>query len=135
MGGERRSALISERLLTYRTKPSDAVMSQINALEKMLSQGKDNALVRYGLGAAYSALPDGTGLDRAVHHLDACIALDPNYSAAYLKLGQALISLATYDRAAEVFERGIEVAEAQGDKQAAKTMTVFKGRCERALNH
>ena len=108
-------------------------MSQIKALEKMIEQGKDSALIRYGLGVAYSALPEGAGLERAIHHLDACLDRDPSYSAAYLNLGQSLMSLEDFERAVNAFEKGIEVAETQGDKQAAKTMAVFKKRCETSL--
>ena len=33
-------------------------MTQIENLETMLAKGKDGALVRYGLGTAYAAMPD-----------------------------------------------------------------------------
>jgi cytochrome c-type biogenesis protein CcmH/NrfG len=53
------------------------------------------------------------------------VARDPNYSAAWKVLGQALAESGALAEAVAAYERGIAVAEARGDKQAAKEMTVF----------
>ena len=53
---------------------------------------------------------------------------DPNYSAAWKLLGKALAESGAAAEALEAYERGIAVAEARGDKQAAKEMTVFARR-------
>ena len=39
-------------------------MTQIENLEAMLAQGKDGALVRYGLGTAYAGMPDQAARSR-----------------------------------------------------------------------
>ena len=101
-------------------------MTQIENLEAMLAQGKDGALVRYGLGTAYAAMPDQAAKEQAKAHLTACVGFDPEYSAAYLKLAQVLQSLGDIAEADEIYSQGIAVATRQGDKQAAKTMTVLQ---------
>lgn len=100
-------------------------MSSIDNLEKLLAAGKDGALLRFGLGNAYMKAGDhGT----AVGHLQRALALDPDYSAAWKLLGQALTELGQFGLALEAYEQGIDVAEGKGDKQAAKEMTVFAKR-------
>jgi hypothetical protein len=46
-------------------------------------------------------------------------------------LGQALAAAGDKTDAAETYRRGIAVAEARGDKQAAKEMQVFLRRLEK----
>lgn len=94
----------------------------IERLEAMLTGGQDNALLRYSLGGAY--LKQGDAL-RAETHLRAALAHDPEYSAAWRSLGQALVAAQQPAAAAEAYEQGIVVAERRGDKQAAKEMRVF----------
>ena len=97
----------------------------IPGLEKMLADGKDSPLLRFGLGSAYMKGGDhGT----AAAHLRRAVLLDPTYSAAWKLLGQALAELGQHDAALEAYEQGIAVAEARGDKQAAKEMTVYARR-------
>lgn len=100
----------------------------IENLEKMLSAGKDSALLRFSLGSEYLKARD-TGM--AAGHLQRALALDPGYSAAWKLLGSALTGLGRYSEALSAFRRGIEVAEQKGDKQAAKEMRVFARRLEK----
>ena len=101
-------------------------MTQIENLETMLAKGKDGALVRYGLGTAYAAMPDQAAKEQAETHLTACLDFDPEYSAAYLKLAQVFQALGKIAQADEIYSQGIAIATRQGDKQAAKTMTVLQ---------
>ena len=50
------------------------------ALEKMLTKGMDNALLRFGLGKAHL---DGGNTVQAAEHLQRCVEFDPAYSAAW----------------------------------------------------
>ena len=98
-------------------------MSQlIDNLEKRLSSGQDDALLRFGLGSAYFNAKDFTA---AAVHLRACIEQKPDYSAAYKLLGRALIELDDVDAAKAVLTEGMPVAEAAGDKQSQREMEVF----------
>ena len=91
-------------------------------LEAMLSSGTDNALLRFSLGQTY--LNAGTP-EKAVPHLQRATEHDPNYSAAWKLLGRALSAAERTGEAIAAFEQGIAVAQAKGDRQAAKEMSVF----------
>lgn len=97
-------------------------MSLIENLEKMLADGKDDAMLRFGLGNAYFQNKD---YDKAAEHLARALELDKGYSAAWKLLGKSLVQLNDPDAAKRTFEQGIEHAEEKGDKQAVKEMQVF----------
>jgi predicted Zn-dependent protease len=58
---------------------------------------------------------------------------DPAYSAAWKLLGKALSEAGQPGEALAAYEQGIVVAEARGDLQAAREMTVFARRLRRQL--
>ena len=103
----------------------------IDKLEKMLADGRDNALLRFSLGNEYSKLGQ---FDQAAAHLQQAVAHDPNYSAAWKLLGKALNEAGRLPEALTAYQSGIAVAEKKGDKQAAKEMTVFAKRIEKQLS-
>jgi Flp pilus assembly protein TadD len=103
-------------------------MSLIDNLEKMLADGKEDAMLRFGLGNAYFQNKD---YGKAVEHLGRAVELDKGYSAAWKLLGRALMQTGDLDGAARSFGDGIEQAEAKGDKQAVKEMQVFLKRVEK----
>jgi predicted Zn-dependent protease len=98
------------------------------ALEKMLAKGMDNALLRFGLGKGYL---DAGDLPRAAEHLQCCVAFDPNYSAAWKLLGQALNKQGLGDEARVAWTEGLRAAQAKGDKQAEKEIGVFLKRLDK----
>lgn len=99
------------------------------ALQKLLDSGREDALLRYSLGNEWLAAAEPA---EAVPHLERAVELDPAYSAAWKLLGRALADTGDAEAAAAAYRRGIEVAEARGDKQAAKEMRVFLRRLEKA---
>jgi Tfp pilus assembly protein PilF len=105
-------------------------MSIIDNFEAILKRGQDSALLRYSLGAEYLK---GEDTARALVHLAEAVRLDPGYSAAWKLYGKVLTSAGRHADALEAFDRGIEVAQAKGDVQAAKEMKVFRKRAQRAL--
>ncbi|MDA0978308.1 MAG: tetratricopeptide repeat protein [Proteobacteria bacterium] len=106
-------------------------MGMTDNLEKMLAKGRDDAMLRFGLGSAYF---NDRAYDRAVPHLEACIAHDADYSAAYKLLGRSLLKLGQTEQAAAVFDQGLQAARRQGDKQTEKEITVFRQRMTRESN-
>lgn len=72
-------------------------------------------------------------LDAAIAHLREAVTRDPKYSAAWKLLGKALSDSGQDAAALQAYRDGIVVAEARGDKQAAKEMTVFAKRLEKRL--
>ncbi|MEW8507854.1 MAG: hypothetical protein AB2598_14235 [Candidatus Thiodiazotropha sp.] len=95
---------------------------QREALEKMLEQGGDNALLRYTLGSLCLKEQDP---QMAVVHLAEAVRLDQNHSSSWKLYGKALTALNREEEARQAYQRGIAVAEARGDIQAAKEMRVF----------
>jgi len=94
----------------------------IERLEKMLADGRDDPMLRFGLGSAYFNKDEW---QLAVQHLQVCIEQDENYSAAYKLLGKAHFKLGDQVAAKTVFDTGLAVAKKQGDKQSEKEMSVF----------
>lgn len=92
------------------------------ALEKMLAKGVDNSLLRFGLGKGYLDVGDAT---RAAEHLQRCVEHDPQYSAAWKLLGKAHQAAGNPDAARSAWQSGLHAAQAKGDKQAEKEMSVF----------
>jgi Tfp pilus assembly protein PilF len=100
----------------------------VGQLERLLASGNDSAALRVALGTAY--LKEGNPIE-AIEHLQAAIALDSDYSAAWKLLGQAQVEAERNDDAERSYSRGIEVATRRGDVQAAREMRVFLKRLEK----
>ncbi|WP_382159073.1 tetratricopeptide repeat protein [Hydrogenophaga sp. ANAO-22] len=97
-------------------------------LEKMLAEGRDSALLRFGLGQACLKDEDA---EAAALHLTQATAQNPRHSAAWKLLGVALRRLDRLDAAEAAWTQGLVVAEQQGDHQSVKEMTVFLKRLRR----
>ena len=107
-------------------------MGMVENLEKRLAKGRDDAMLRFGLGSAY--FNDGKFF-LAVTHLEACIAQDDSYSAAYKLLGKAYLKQGEPGKAISTFEGGMPIAEGQGDKQSRKEMQVFLGKAHKEMDN
>lgn len=103
-------------------------MGMIDNLEKMLESGRDDSMLRFGLGSAYF---NDDQFEAAIPHLEACLRHDENYTAAYKLLGKAWFQLGDLDRAIDVFETGLPLAIDNGDKQSQKEMEVFLNKARR----
>lgn len=103
----------------------------LEGLEKMLAKGMDNPLLRFGLGKGYL---DAGNAALAAEHLRRCVAQDPKYSAAWKLLGKALQAEGDREGARAAWNDGLAAAQAQGDKQAEKEMTVFLRKLDKAQN-
>lgn len=110
--------------------PSSAASGTIHNLERLLTGGKDGALLRFGLGNEYLKCGDAA---TAVAHLRRAVAIDPGYSAAWKLLGKALAAAREEDAALAAWREGIAAAERKGDKQAMKEMRVFAQRLAKQL--
>ena len=101
---------------------------RIRQFQALLALEPDDTVLRFGLGELYIEAGD---FAHAAEQFAEIVRLDPQYSAAYRYLGQAYTALHRVQEAAEVFQRGIAVAEARGDLQTAKEMQVFLRRLQR----
>jgi predicted Zn-dependent protease len=97
-------------------------------LQKLLGTPRDGALLRYSLGNELLKAGDAAA---ATAHLREAVARDPSYSAAWKLLGRALEDAGRDAEALEAWREGIVAAQAKGDKQAEKEMTVFARRIEK----
>ena len=97
-------------------------MSIAENLEKLLAGGKDDAMLRFGLGSAYF---NSKEYEKAIPHLQACLDHDPEYTAAFKLLGKAFFKTGNDNEARKVFETGLPVAIKKGDKQSEKEISVF----------
>ena len=104
-------------------------MDAVQRFEALLAAGKDNALLRFGLGNEYLKAGD---FARAAEHFQSAVAQDADYSAAWKLLGRSLAQAGRESEAAQAYRAGIEAAERRGDKQAAREMAVFLKRIEKA---
>lgn len=103
---------------------------RIESLVKMLNGPRDGALLRFSLGNEY--LKAGDSLTASSYFQDA-VDRDQKYSAAWKALGKTLAESGNHAGALTAYEKGIAVAEARGDIQAAKEMTIFARRIRKAL--
>lgn len=107
------------------------MLTKIDTFLSMLEAGNDNALLRYSLANEYLKIND---LVNARISIVKAIELQDDYSAAWKLYGKVLTELGDLKAAAEVYEKGIEIAENNGDKQAVKEMQVFKKRVAKLLD-
>jgi predicted Zn-dependent protease len=103
----------------------------IENLEKLLGTPRDGALLRYSLGNEWLKAGDAAA---AAAQLREAVTRDPAYSAAWKLLGRALADAGREAEALEAWRKGIAAAQAKGDKQAEKEMTVFARRIEKKLS-
>ena len=109
---------------------SPMTSQQIINLLKLVGTPRDGALLRFSLGSEYLKCAE---FEPAIAHLNAAIEKDPGYSAAWKLLGNALAESGRVDEALAAYRKGVEVAVGKGDLQAAKEMTVFARRLEKAI--
>ena len=127
MSANERNEASSDQPMSVPPGESSPVLLRLMAL---LESGKDNALLRFGLGFEY--LRTGNA-DAAIPHLHQAVAFDPTYSAAWKALGRALADTGRRQEALDAYRDGIAAAEAKGDKQAMKEMEVFSRRLAKAV--
>lgn len=93
----------------------------INALQKMIDNGRDSAMLRLTLGETLAKEGDPeTGME----HLRRAIELDSDYSAAWRALGRLQLKAGDRAAAAETFRQGLEAARRQGDMQIVRELEV-----------
>ena len=98
-------------------------------LEKLLDGPRDGAMLRYSLGNELLKAGDAAGAARRFRE---AVQRDPRYCAAWKLLGKSLAEAGEHAAALAAYTQGIEVAEARGDVQAAKEMSVFARRLQKA---
>jgi predicted Zn-dependent protease len=100
---------------------------RLHALRDFVRSDPDDHLSRFMLG---KELLDRDMAAEAVPQLEAAIQLNPNHTASWRVLGQALDAAGRPEDAKQIFRDGIVVAERTGDLQTGKEMKVFLKRLQ-----
>ena len=100
-------------------------MTQLETFTAMLEKGNDNELIRYSLGNEYFKQDD---YEQSIIHLKKAIEHKPSFSAAWKLYAKALTGNNQNDEAIVAYEKGINIADENGDIQAVKEMRVFLSR-------
>lgn len=104
-------------------------MTVLENLTRLLDGPRDGALLRHAIGIELMKADDNAG---AAIRFRESVARDPNFSAGWKALGKALAEAGQLQAARDAWTRGIEVAEARGDIQAAREMKVFARRLDKS---
>src|ERR687898_699588 len=90
---------------------------------KLLQRDPTNPMVLYSLGNEL--------FKEARDHLQRSVANKPDYSVAYRMLGRAHYELQENAEARNIFQKGREVAQENGDLQTVKEIDVFLRRLQK----
>lgn len=101
----------------------------IARLRAMCGGPRDGALLRVSLANALLASGEPAA---AIDELRRATQFDASYSAAWKLLGKTLADTDDATGAVAAYEQGIAAANARGDKQAEKEMTVFLRRLRKS---
>ena len=102
--------------ITIATSASTLKIQHIMALlERMVQTRPDDAFAHYGLAMEHRRLGNAQA---TVQAFEALIARFPAYVPSYLMYGQFLRDRGDLERARELFERGVTVAQQAGDRHA-----------------
>jgi Tfp pilus assembly protein PilF len=103
-------------------------MANIDTFQALLDKGNDSALLRYSLGNEYFK---ENKFEKAIIHLEKAIELDPKHSAAWKLYAKTLAANQQTAEAINAYEKGIDIAEKNGDIQSVKEMNVFLKRLKK----
>ena len=102
--------------------------SRSDMFRKLLERDSRNPMVLYSLG---NELFKESRYEEARDHLQRAIENKPDYSVAYRMLGRAHYELHEDAEARDVFLKGKEVAQENGDLQTVKEIDVFLRRLQK----
>lgn len=98
---------------------------RIEPLKKVLAMDPTDEVAWFGLGKAYQE--DGNHQE-AVAALERCLAVKPDYSAAYLALAESLRYLGQVEHCRKICDRGIEISATRGEAMVTKQLQALKQR-------
>ncbi len=96
---------------------------RIEQLRRMLDSDPEDAFCLYALGMEYA----GQGEHQAAAaHLEQSLGSDPDQPYACFQLARSLAQLRRSADAASAIDRGLEIAQAQGDEKAFGELAELK---------
>lgn len=102
--------------------------SRSGMFRNLLEKDPENPMILYSLGVE---LFKEKNYPEARDHLERAVANKPDYSVAYRTLGRTLFEMREDQAARDVFEKGREIAQENGDLQTVKEIDVFSKRLEK----
>ena len=94
-------------------------MDRIATFRSFIAKSPTDPFPRYGLAMEHKGLGE---LDEAWGVFEELLAKFPDYVPTYLMAGGTLVALGKKDEAAEVYRKGIEVAQRRGDQHARREL-------------
>ncbi|MGH7725780.1 MAG: tetratricopeptide repeat protein [Candidatus Eiseniibacteriota bacterium] len=101
---------------------------RVELLRELANDAPDDSTTWFLLGRELLRLGMAGEAVDAFEHV---VAVEPDYTAAYRQLGNALEQENRFEDAARVYRRGVEVSERTQDLQAGKEMRAFLKRLAR----
>ena len=83
---------------------------RITAIRSMLEKNPADTFLHYSLAMEHAAAGD---YEMAMEHFNTCIQQDGTYLAAYVEAGKTLRAAGQFDKARQMFQRGLDVANAK----------------------
>lgn len=100
-------------------KKEAALLGKITMFEDALKFSPHDPLGNFGLGSAYLELKR---YSEAIAPFERTIQAQPKHSVAYLSLGKAFEGDRNFEKARDIYQRGIEIAAAKGDLMPLQEM-------------
>lgn len=94
-------------------------MDRIASFRSFIAKSPTDPFPRYGLAMELKGRGE---LVEAWGVFEELITSFPDYVATYLQAGGTLVALGRKDEAAEIFRKGIEVAQRRGDQHARREL-------------
>ena len=93
--------------------------SRLETLRKLVAGGSGDPFPLYGLAMEYKRLGR---IEEAIRVFGRLVELHPQYVPAYYQFGAALVLSGGIEQARETLERGIRIAERQGNQHAREEL-------------
>lgn len=125
------STIIQMRLGARTAKERDALEEEkrkeeragrerrLSIFRQVLEMDPDDEVANFGIGGFYQKEGE---YDRAIEHLQIVVNNNPEYSAAFALLGEALAKSGRLKEANDIYQRGIAVARERGDLMPLRKM-------------
>jgi tetratricopeptide (TPR) repeat protein len=88
--------------------------TRLEQLKQMLEQEPNDEFLQYAIVMEYIAMDE---IEKAVDGLQKILQNNPNYLAAYYQLGKCYEVQTEFDKARDIYNKGIEVAQKQGQQK------------------
>lgn len=90
-------------------------MDRFKQLQQLLADEPADSFLNYALALEYAK---NNELQQAITIIEQVLHRDPNYLGAYLQLGGLYEQTLHFDKAAELYKKGIDVAQKQRNTKA-----------------